>query len=235
MRIPLIATLLAVATLSGCAQTQPQSNSQSPAPQPTQQSTPQASDGAPSSEGLPPAVVSDAPSAARSNAGAADAGKVPPGAQPAAPKASASTERPKPVPTPPNPARASAAAPPPATTSPPAQPSPPIAPATPVQPPAAPTLDLASMTQRLRDTNAIGVFTKLSLKNQVDDLLEQFRGFYNGQVKVPLPELRQRYELLLLKVVSLLQDADPTLANAITSSREAIWNILADPREFAKI
>jgi hypothetical protein len=96
-------------------------------------------------------------------------------------------------------------------------------------------LDLASMTQRLRDTNAIGVFTKLSLKNQVDDLLEQFRGFYNGQVKVPLPELRQRYELLLLKVVSLLQDADPTLANAITSSREAIWNILADPREFAKI
>jgi len=235
MRIPLIATLLAVATLSGCAQTQPQSNSQSPAPQPTQQSTPQASDGAPSSEAPPPAVVPDAPSAARSNAGAADAGKVPPGAQPAAPKASASTERPKPVPTPPNPARASAAAPPPATTSPPAQPSPPIAPATPVQPPAAPTLDLASMTQRLRDTNAIGVFTKLSLKNQVDDLLEQFRGFYNGQVKVPLPELRQRYELLLLKVVSLLQDADPTLANAITSSREAIWNILADPREFAKI
>jgi len=96
-------------------------------------------------------------------------------------------------------------------------------------------LDLAGLTQRLRDTDAIGLFTKLSLKNQVDDLLDQFRGFYNGQVKVPLPELRQRYELLLLKVVSLLQDADPTLASAINSSREAIWHILADPQEFSKI
>jgi hypothetical protein len=117
--------------------------------------------------------------------------------------------------------------------SPPAQR--PVAPATPVQPAAGPTLDLAGLTQRLRDTNAIGVFTKLSLKNQVDDLLDQFRGLYDGRVKVPLPELRQRYEQLLLKVVSLLQDDDPTLAKAITSSREAIWNILADPQEFSKI
>jgi len=96
-------------------------------------------------------------------------------------------------------------------------------------------LDLAGLIERLRDTTAIGIFTKLSLKNQVDGLLDQFRGFYNGQVKAPLPELRQRYELLLLKVVSLLQDDDPTLANAITSSREAIWNILSDPQEFSKI
>src|SRR5262249_7854586 len=41
--------------------------------------------------------------------------------------------------------------------------------------PAAATLDLRSLEQRLRDTTAIGVFTKLSLKNQVDDLLREFR------------------------------------------------------------
>lgn len=105
----------------------------------------------------------------------------------------------------------------------------------PVSPPASPTLDLAGLEQRLRDTDAIGVLTKLSLKNQVDDLLDQFRGLYQGQIKVPLAELRQRYELLLLKVVTLLQDADQQLANAITSSREAIWGILADPEKFAKI
>jgi hypothetical protein len=112
-----------------------------------------------------------------------------------------------------------------------------------VQPPAtvatvvetAETLDLAALEQRLRDTDAIGVFTKLSLKNQVDDLIDQFRGFYKGQVKVPLAELRQRYELLLLKVVTLLQDADQELANAVTSSREAIWGVLADPQKFANL
>jgi hypothetical protein len=104
-----------------------------------------------------------------------------------------------------------------------------------VEPPASPTLDLAGLEQRLRETHAIGVFTKLSLKNQVDDLLDQFRGFYDGQIKVPLADLRQRYEQLLLEVVTLLQDADAQLANAIVSSREAIWGVLTDPKTFAKI
>ena len=105
----------------------------------------------------------------------------------------------------------------------------------PEKPPAQPTLDLASLEQRLRDTHAIGVFTKLSLKNQVDDLLDQFRSFYRGEGKTSLPDLRQRYNLLLLKVLSLLQDGDAQLAAMISSSREAIWGILADPEKFAKI
>src|SRR5580692_12216159 len=37
--------------------------------------------------------------------------------------------------------------------------------------PGVPPLDLGLLRQRLRETKAIGVFTKLSLKNQVDDLL----------------------------------------------------------------
>jgi hypothetical protein len=105
----------------------------------------------------------------------------------------------------------------------------------PVAAQAAPTLDLASLEQRLKDTRAIGVFTKLSLKNQVDDLLGDFRAFYKAARVRPSPELRQRYDLLLLKVLSLLQDGDPPLAAAISSSKEAIWNILSDPDKFAKI
>jgi hypothetical protein len=101
--------------------------------------------------------------------------------------------------------------------------------------PVSPALDLASLEQRLRDTHAIGLFTKLSLKNQVDDLLQQFRAFHTGQSKPMLTELRQKYELLLLKVVSLLQDGDPPLAAAVSSSREAIWGILTDPEKFSKI
>ena len=100
---------------------------------------------------------------------------------------------------------------------------------------ASPTLNLADLEQRLRETRAIGVFTKLSLKNQVDDLLNAFRELYRGPDKHPSAELRQRYDLLLLKVLTLLQDGDPPLAAAISSSREAIWSILADPDKFAKI
>ena len=96
-------------------------------------------------------------------------------------------------------------------------------------------LDLTALKQRLRDTNAIGIFTKLALKNQVDDLLDEFRGFYGGQLKITLPQLRQSYELLLQKVLALLQDSDPPLAKDITASREAIWGLLADPQKFATL
>ena len=99
----------------------------------------------------------------------------------------------------------------------------------PVKPPA---LDLATLETRLKETSAIGVFTKLTLKNQVDDLLNRFRAYYGGRAKTTLAELRQPYDLLILKVLALLQDGDPSLARAVADSREAMWGILADPAKF---
>ena len=74
---------------------------------------------------------------------------------------------------------------------------------------------------------------KITIKNQVDDLLDQFRAYYQGRAKTTLAELRRPYDGLVLKVLSLLQDGDPELARAIVASREAIWGILADPVKFA--
>lgn len=96
-------------------------------------------------------------------------------------------------------------------------------------------LDLTALEQRLRDTRAIGVFTKLSLKNQVDELLAEFRAYYAGRDGATLVTLRQRYDLLLMKVLSVLQDGDPPLASAIASSRDAIWVILTNKEKFQKI
>ena len=108
--------------------------------------------------------------------------------------------------------------------------------ASPVATPAAPlTLDLAALKDRLRATKAIGIFTKIALKNQVDDLLEQFTQYYQGKTTLTLTDLRRTYNLLMMKVLSLLQDADQTLASAIVSSREMIWGLLADPKTFATL
>lgn len=96
-------------------------------------------------------------------------------------------------------------------------------------------LDLTSLEQRLRDTRAIGVFTKLSLKNQVDDLLAALKAFHQGRIPPTLSALRQSYELLLMKVVTLLQNGDPDLASAVSASRDALWELLSDPRKFAQI
>jgi len=114
------------------------------------------------------------------------------------------------------------------------KPAAPPAAATPA--PAAPAaLDLNALKEQLKETKAIGTFTKLSLKNQVDDLLQQFRDYYQGRAKITMAQLRRSYDILLMKVLSLLQDADQKLASAIVSSREAIWGMLADPKKFATL
>ena len=105
--------------------------------------------------------------------------------------------------------------------------------AAPAAPPA--TLDLKSLEQRLRDTRAIGVFTKLALKNQVDDLLDKFRDHHAGKPKPPMPELRQNFDGLMMKVLALLQDGDPSLAKTVATSRDALWGILTDPVKFSNI
>jgi hypothetical protein len=96
-------------------------------------------------------------------------------------------------------------------------------------------LDLNALKEQLKETRAIGVYTKLTLKNQVDDLLQQFRDYYQGRAKITMAQLRRSYDLLMMKVLSLLQDADPKLASAIVSSRDAIWGLLADPKKFATL
>jgi len=117
-------------------------------------------------------------------------------------------------------------------------PAPQVAPkaaAVPVAPKLAPApLDFKSLATRLRQTKAIGVMTKLALKNQVDDLVEKFRAYHRRQGTATLAELRRNYDMLLLKVLSLLQDGDPPLARDIVKSRAAIWSILEDPRKFTE-
>jgi hypothetical protein len=134
------------------------------------------------------------------------------------------------VSTPPAPAKLAASplpAAPPVKTQPPA----PLV----VKPAVSPPLDLKSLETRLKETKAIGVFTKLTLKNQIDDLLERLRAFYQGRIKTSLVELRRSFDMLVMKTLALLQDADPPLAGALASSRESIWGLLSDPAKFATI
>jgi len=145
------------------------------------------------------------------------------------------TEQPKPA-QPPEPKAAEPSQPKPAAPPRPKPPEPPRPRESAAAPPSgqerAAIHDLTSLEKRLRDTSAIGVFTKLSLKNEVDDLLERFRTFHEGRGGTTLAKLRENYDLLVLKVVALLQDKDSALARDISTSREALWNLLQDPVKF---
>ena len=119
--------------------------------------------------------------------------------------------------------------PPPASAAPAPKPAP-----EPATEQASPPLDLKSLEKRLKETSAIGIFTKLALKNQVDDLLDKFRDFYQGRSNASLSQLRQPYEMLIMKALAILQDGDPGLAHDILESREAIWKVLTDREKFAQ-
>ena len=167
-------------------------------------------------------------------------------ATPAKPSASAPAAEPAAPATPAKPAPPTATAKPAPTK--PATPAPTAKPATPPVQTAAkptapvpratspnPTLDLTALKEQLKSTKAIGLMTKLTLKNQVDDLLDGFRDLYAGKGKSTMPQLRQSYDMLMMKVLSLLQDKDQKLASDIVASREVIWDLLADPKKFATL
>ncbi|KRT69292.1 MAG: hypothetical protein XU15_C0012G0104 [candidate division NC10 bacterium CSP1-5] len=95
--------------------------------------------------------------------------------------------------------------------------------------------DIKALVARLRDTSAIGFFTKLALKNQIDDLMDRFRRLHAREEETPLDRLRDQFNLLFMKVITLLQDGDPALGQEIARGREILWGKLADPREFVRL
>jgi hypothetical protein len=197
---------------------QPQAETQPATPKPA--ATPVAAMPVAPATSLPATAAAPAPSET-TPAPQAAGNASPPVARP--PAATAAAPKPNPVAAPKSAAPRVAAAPPPAAAPPVAAPPAPVAP---------PTLDLNALKEQLKETKAIGFFTKISLKNQVDDLMKQFREYYQGKTTLSLKQLRQSYDLLLMKVLSLLQDTDKKLASAIVSSREAIWGLLSDQKKF---
>ena len=113
-------------------------------------------------------------------------------------------------------------------------PAPPPEAAPPAAPPAEPAISLQELGTRIKQTPALGTFSKLSLKNDLDDLVDGLRG-YHARKEGDLEVLHQRYEALVLKLLALLEEDEPELALALSRSRERIWKRLVDPVEFAKL
>ncbi len=95
--------------------------------------------------------------------------------------------------------------------------------------------DIKELADRLRATKAIGFFTKLALKNQIDDLLGKFRCYHARACDTSLATLNEEFNLLLMKVLSLLQDDDPDLFQTLAAGREILWKNLTDPTAFARL
>jgi hypothetical protein len=94
-------------------------------------------------------------------------------------------------------------------------------------------LDLDDLASRIADTKAVGLFSKLSLKRDVDKLQKDLGNYHAGGGSNSLDQLKERYDLMVHNLLVMVQDQDSQLADDIVGARDQLWDRLADPNEFA--
>ena len=89
-------------------------------------------------------------------------------------------------------------------------------------------VDVDRLEKRLKDSDAIGFFTKIAIRNDIVDLVDQINHYRKKSLlNEKMAELRSSFDGLLLKIVALLED-DPSLSHDLYVSRESIWKSLLE-------
>ncbi len=94
------------------------------------------------------------------------------------------------------------------------------------------TLDLDALEDRLRETDAIGLASKLTLKVRLDSLIDDFRELHRGRGDDSLMSLKGRFNSLIDETLAQLRDDDPALYGTLIGSRAGLWATMTDPRKF---
>jgi hypothetical protein len=89
-------------------------------------------------------------------------------------------------------------------------------------------VDLQILANMLAKTKAIGMFTKLGLKKDIEKVLLRLERFHNGNSKFTLEQLEEQYNLLLMKIAIHLQDNDLALHHHLCNAWLTIWEDLRD-------
>jgi len=86
--------------------------------------------------------------------------------------------------------------------------------------------------EHLSQTKSIGIFTKLSIKNNTARLNKSFATHHQGKRPPNIEELRERYDLMVQEMMILVQGKDPELAHKIHETRLLLWSYLSDPEKY---
>ncbi len=91
----------------------------------------------------------------------------------------------------------------------------------------APDFNMDVLIERVKKTDAIGVFSKLALRSDALDLMGMVKAWRRHVKKLSLDDVRSQYDGLLLKILALL-NGDPALSRDISMAREQIWQSLLE-------
>jgi hypothetical protein len=95
--------------------------------------------------------------------------------------------------------------------------------------------DLDALIDGVTHAKSLGLLTKLSLKQDVDRFLKSLHNYHDGTTDSSLEQLRERYDVMIHKLVVLLQDKDTELVKSIDDGRDKLWELLSDEKKFASI
>ena len=86
-----------------------------------------------------------------------------------------------------------------------------------------PEINLDELVDRLKNTEAIGLFTKLAIRSDVLDFKTSIDDYRKkGELEHNIAHLRDHFDGLVLKILALLE-RDPALSKDIHQARESIW------------
>ncbi len=88
--------------------------------------------------------------------------------------------------------------------------------------------DARHLEEGLRNTRAVGVFTKLSLAGEAKRIHAALLDYHAGTGGATLEQLRERYDLLINEIMLLIQDKDTDLSAELAAAREPLWAALSD-------
>jgi len=90
------------------------------------------------------------------------------------------------------------------------------------------SVDFHVLKERLKNTDAIGFFTKLAIRNDILDLMDKIKTYRkHAMLNEKRAEIRRSFDGLLLKIIALLKD-DPKLSRDLYVGRESIWESLLE-------
>ena len=91
-------------------------------------------------------------------------------------------------------------------------------------------INFESLEKQVRETKAIGTIAKLKLSNDINKLLAELKAYHAGTSHLTLEQHREQYDLLYMKIVSLVQENDPELYHQLCNAWDPIWAELQDKK-----
>lgn len=88
--------------------------------------------------------------------------------------------------------------------------------------------NLDMLIARLKETDALGVFTKLALKGDVEEIIEMAHEYKSLTALTELQSVREQFDGLVLKTITLLNDKDPDLAADMYQARDLVWQSILE-------